>query len=104
MYENQLRRYPMNLVLLALITFFYTGEISANPWSDDFVYVSIDEKQKESCLFTDISNIRRRLTYTEEHKILREENMKGFRDPSRILLLFSGITGIVVAGRHIRKR
>jgi len=104
LYENQLRRYPMNLALLAVMFLFYAGEIAANPWSDDFVYASINEDQKETCLLTDIPNIRRRLTYTEEHKILREEGMKGFRDPSKMLLFFSGIAGIVVAGRHIRKR
>ncbi|NLL14997.1 MAG: hypothetical protein GX267_16465 [Fibrobacter sp.] len=94
----------MNLALMVLTFLLYAGEIAANPWSDEFVYVSINEDQKESCLFTDIPNIRRRLTYTEEHKILREEGMNGFRDPSKMLLLFSGIAGIVVAGRHIRKR
>lgn len=94
----------MNLALLAVMFLFYAGEIAANPWSDDFVYASINEDQKETCALTDIPNIRRRLTYTEEHKILREEGMKGFRDPSKMLLFFSGIAGIVVAGRHIRKR
>lgn len=92
----------MNLALLAVVFLFYAGEIAANPWSDDFVYVSMkNDDKKISCLH---ANIRRRLTYTEEHKILRQEGMKGFRDPSRMLLLFSGIAGIVVAGRHIRKR
>lgn len=94
----------MNLVLLAFISLLCAGEITADPWSDDFVYVSLGEKQKEPCLFTDIPDIRRRLTYTEVHKILREESMEGFKDPSKILLFLSGITGIVVAGRHIRKR
>jgi hypothetical protein len=93
----------MNLVLLVIMFLFYAGEIAANPWSDDFVYVRMSEDQTELYLPSDIS-IRRRLTYTEEHKILRGNDMKGFRDPSRILLLFSGITGIVVAGRHIRKK
>ncbi len=94
----------MNLVLLAVLFLFYAGEITANPWSDDFIYVSINEDQKLSCLFTDTPKVHRRLTYTEEHKILREEDMKGFRDSSKLLLFFSGIAGIVVAGRHIRKR
>ncbi len=91
----------MNLALLAVIFLFYAGEITASPWSDDFVYVSMSEDKKVSRLHT---NIRKRLTYTEEHKILREDEMKGFRDPSRMLLLFSGIAGIVIAGRHIIKK
>lgn len=91
----------MNRVLLAAMFFMLTGEVLCDPWSDDFTYASLKSNRNVSYLHADIRN---RLTFTEEQQILKEGKMSALREPSRLLLLFSGIAGMVVAGRHIRKR
>ncbi len=91
----------MNRVLLAATFFILAGEVLSNPWSDDFTYASLKSNRSVSYQHADIRN---RLTFTEEQRILKEGNKGALRDPSRLLMLFSGIAGMVVAGRHIRKR
>ncbi|HEX3020479.1 MAG TPA: hypothetical protein VHP36_09255 [Chitinispirillaceae bacterium] len=90
----------MNRAFLAGIFLLFTANIFSNPWNDNFAYASLADSKRVSYRHADIRN---QLIFSEESLLLNGGKMRNLYEPSKILLLFSGFAGILIAARHIRK-
>lgn len=91
----------MNRALFIAMIFFFWQNCVSNPWTDDDYYYALFDRNESNYSH---AIIRRQPVVAELETAFERNCINHFREPSKALLFFTGIAGIVFAGRHMRRK